>query len=810
MKHLWSLANFLRIFLALIVVATVLWPQWVIAQPDSKVEITGIDVSRFPEVSVTLYGEDLSTDLANASLTLKEDGKSVNAQSSLIDVGAQTLLVLDASQNVNGAGLVKSSRKDEMVAVVQQLTAQGYLLASKDWLGFMSFDFSSGTPVPAMLGDWNSADHNVVINEVVRYDASPAPVKTPLFDILFAALKQFEDARPPANLQRSVVIFTDGIDIISDLYRPDLINLAKEVNARIHTVQLGSPDVMQGDARKNLENLSLQTGGKYVSLNTESALTPIWQAIQTSQKQRQLTYRSTNASPRELAVESSSASGGQLRDLFAIPLPPIEPPQVRIVRPGLEAITRLLPDGREAEYNTLASEFDPQELDIEIAVDFPGSPVSRQVERVEYIVNDKTEAVTEEPFNRLTFNIAELDHGEYTLRVRATDELGLMGEASQPLTIVIDRLPAPDAGATATAAAIIAQKTTTAIETNAAATAAVLATQQAVAQMTAEAAGQDAAVAQQDAAEAQGEALAAQQEAESARGRAEIAQIGTIIAAVIALAALIFAIWAWRNPRVRQRATEIITGSLQAATEFFGFGGLDDGAQATIKGRLTLIGEAQGEIPYNIDLYGGNTRVGRDPTLVNIVVPDARVSRFHSRISEESDGSFKLWDEGSASGTYVNRDRVELSGRDLHPGDIINFGPVQYRFELMTGESTEPTHGGYDMGNDGTEIWMAEGFDNNADFSGSNDPTLMDTAYDTEYAEPGEYSDQDVTQMDLSTQMDNATPQDYYTDPEATQMDFSDNVNERTEYFEGTQMDSGNNENANHGNVGSGTEPDPR
>jgi pSer/pThr/pTyr-binding forkhead associated (FHA) protein len=97
-----------------------------------------------------------------------------------------------------------------------------------------------------------------------------------------------------------------------------------------------------------------------------------------------------------------------------------------------------------------------------------------------------------------------------------------------------------------------------------------------------------------------------------------------------------------------------------------------------------------------LDLYSGGARIGRDATVASIVINDRRVSRYHCRISEESNGSFSIWDEGSTSGTYVNNEQVTMSGRTLQAGDLINFGPLQYRFEpagssqLGTGDATEP------------------------------------------------------------------------------------------------------------------------
>ncbi|MCB0162122.1 MAG: FHA domain-containing protein, partial [Caldilineaceae bacterium] len=66
--------------------------------------------------------------------------------------------------------------------------------------------------------------------------------------------------------------------------------------------------------------------------------------------------------------------------------------------------------------------------------------------------------------------------------------------------------------------------------------------------------------------------------------------------------------------------------------------------------------------------------------MVNVPIQERRISRYHCRINEEGD-QFRLWDEGSTSGTYVNDEEVGHTGRILMHGDIIEIGPVKYRFE---------------------------------------------------------------------------------------------------------------------------------
>jgi hypothetical protein len=82
-----------------------------------------------------------------------------------------------------------------------------------------------------------------------------------------------------------------------------------------------------------------------------------------------------------------------------------------------------------------------------------------------------------------------------------------------------------------------------------------------------------------------------------------------------------------------------------------------------------------------IPLVGTNVALGRDPNLVQIPFNDRSVSRLHARIME-SNGVFRLYDEGSASGTYLNYERIGLTPRVVSDKDDLHFGRVHLRFHI--------------------------------------------------------------------------------------------------------------------------------
>jgi hypothetical protein len=107
-----------------------------------------------------------------------------------------------------------------------------------------------------------------------------------------------------------------------------------------------------------------------------------------------------------------------------------------------------------------------------------------------------------------------------------------------------------------------------------------------------------------------------------------------------------------------------------------------------------------------IPLVGSNVALGRDPNLVQIPFNDRSVSRLHARIME-NDGVYRLYDEGSASGTYLNYERIGLTPKVINDKDDLHFGRVHLQFHIAAPQADE--------GDDSTQILNAPGYDDEDD-----------------------------------------------------------------------------------------------
>ncbi len=105
-----------------------------------------------------------------------------------------------------------------------------------------------------------------------------------------------------------------------------------------------------------------------------------------------------------------------------------------------------------------------------------------------------------------------------------------------------------------------------------------------------------------------------------------------------------------------------------------------DEVDDTLIASLHLVEDAPGN-RTDIFIDEDNMAIGRDYEVAQIVFGDPSVARLHARIRRRN-GRYWLYDEGSASGTFLNHDRLGLSPRHLQDGDEIRLGHILLRFQL--------------------------------------------------------------------------------------------------------------------------------
>ena len=605
--------RYLSIFLALTVLLlsfTALDAQ----TPSPKIRITKLDVAKFPDVQIYVQGENLARELETVPLSVSEDGKSQTVvDSRLQDIGTQTVLLLDASQDITLNGATGIPRTQEVSAAIRRVVERGVLSPQSDWLA--AYAPAADEKITA-IKDW-TWDHGDLYNALYQY-APPAGIgETPLFELLYFGLNAFDNPQLNPAAQRQIVLFSDGVDNVSGVKIDDAIAQAREHNVRVHTVLLGAGTAT---SRANLERIAIMTGGTYTPLASPEALDTMWDDIAASRAQRVLSYRSTNAQPKEVTVTAQVADGDiQATSEFPAMAAPA-PVQIQIVQPAAEQ--EIIRSG--AAYTSPVESLTPAVLPVQVKFTWPEG--ERTLRRVEYTLGSDTRVVEKPPFDRIDFPIAALSEGVYGLRVQATDELGITAQ-SEPLSLRIKTsLPPAPPPVEPVCTGLTCPDTMRWL---------------------------------------------------------------TLAALGLAMAALLMAVLVFlRRPQIREMASHAVSDTIKAVTQPFVLDRRMKAAQPA-KARLVLV-EGDPSLPQTIEINGSNTRIGRDAGLSNVVLEDPRVSRYHCRIAEEANGSFRLFDEGSTSGTYVNYKPVDIRGQILQHGDQIHIGPIGLRFEVVQDTADEP------------------------------------------------------------------------------------------------------------------------
>jgi len=650
--------------LALLCLALLLpWPVQTQDGAEPVLRITHVDTAHFPDVQVQVYGSNLGAALHSVPLTLAEDGVAQTiTQREQVTVGTQTALVLDAAGDVTQRGPTGEPRYVEVGLAARRLVELQLLSPAIDRLTSISFGPDKKL---AVLRPW-SGDHQAVVDSLYIYEPAPDIGYTPLSDLVLFAASQFDDDDLAEDQERSIVVFSDGVDAVGNTELIDAITDAKNRNIRIHAVMIGPATTA---TQRNMSRLAAMTNGKYVEFTSVEALDDLWRTIAGGSNQELLTYRSGQPDPREVSVTAEMAGGETLAASRIIPALNLLPVQVNIQSPAAGQVY----ERQAAAFDTPVGELEPRAIDVQVGFDFPDK-LPRAIRRVEYQIGNLPPVVRDEPPSGQPFSVPidTLGEGDYGLRVRMVDELGLTGESSAvPLRIAEIRpaAPTPTTDPALLAEASAAQERAAAAQ----AQADEARTQAQQAQAAADAASQEAAT---------NKAAASELQTQLAGASAMLQRLSwvTVGSGALAVLALGLAIYVLSSKDRRRRATEVISGTFKTVTEPFIRPGRKGGSTAA-KARLSLVDSAgTPNLPAAIPLYAGSIRIGRDPNLVNVVIEDRRVSRLHCRIVEEG-GHFKVLDEGGKSGTYINDIDVGMDGQLLKSGDMLGIGPINYRFD---------------------------------------------------------------------------------------------------------------------------------
>jgi hypothetical protein len=648
------------------------------ASPTATVLITAVDVQAFPDLTVYVAVNDAAgqhvAQLPPAAFSLTENSAAIPADKLAVaekKVGIQAVFALDTSAPFKARDANAITRLDYIKQALLAFGAQSAPPGAQSAL-------PGAQSAPPSLAD-GIDDVTLLTPEGIRaahtsqgsefsaalstYTTTFSGAANPL-PLINQALDFASETMPRPGMPRYVVLFSNGIIINGQAASlTDLVARAQGAQVAIYTVYVGPGGTSDSVGGQSLRKLAELTGGRFLVLEKPESLTPLLSHLADQRVQYQLRYRSGMAvtGQQSFTAQVRLPDGSQMAsNPAAFPL--------RIEAPTLtfSSLPSIIQLGASASASAVIS------YSVPVAVDFPdGHP--RRLQSLELVADGQVvdqQLAPEGAALVLQWNVSGYTTGgSHTLLARVVDELGFRAE-SAPLSVTLSfgapaALAIPTiatAGATVSAAPAPAFTPFMVVGMGLLAVAVVIGAGGLWwARQTARARPGTPPPGEQAQPPARGKV--------SARDRNKTAPLPAhpSPAAPPTLPP--------SRPSPRPSAFSFHTPAL--------FPKKRPAVAAKPLGKAYLEVIEGGGAPRDaIEILGPVLRLGRDATRAEVVFQDRSMSRLHARIVEAPEGAFRIYDEGSTSGTWVNFTQIPAEGGwELKSGDLVNLGRIQLRFK---------------------------------------------------------------------------------------------------------------------------------
>ena len=594
------------------------------AQEAARVEIVQVNADSFPTITALLDVYDAEgrfvSAIGAANITVLEDGQSIPlTELNEQEIGAQIVVAINPSPPMDTRDSLGISRYDRVVEKLR-LWAENRPLEPQDKLSLVST--AGPLLVNATPSEWR--------NSLVSYQPD-ARAAIPSLQSLSFALDLIEGEQDtPLGMKHSILFITSHLpDQATVTELENLTERALLLNTRVNVWLIDTDAYFAHFSANSLKSLALQTGGKYSAFSGIEVLPDPENYFTHLRHLYTLSYESrlTSGGSHRIAVQVKFGELDLLSPDQSFGLD-IQPPNPFLLAPPAQ-IVRQAPE--EDPYNTEI--LLPAEQEIEFLVEFPDGH-QRPIKRATLFVDgEKVAEITSPPFEKFYWDLDKyISSGEHSLQIEVEDSLGLTRMSlGVPLTITIIQ---PPSGALAFF------------------------------------------------------------------GRnGSLLTLGVITVSGLFLVAILL-VGGRRSLQTFSEKRKAKAASHDPVTQPIPATKPDEGKK---KGRVPMpfSGWARGQkqikaVAYLTRLNGqGNSGVGTpipltgeemifgsDPVKVAFVLDDPSISPKHAVLVRDEEGHFRLSDQNSIAGTWVNFEKLDTQGKILAHGDIIHIGILRYKFDL--------------------------------------------------------------------------------------------------------------------------------
>jgi hypothetical protein len=454
---------------------------------------------------------------------------------------------------------------------------------------------------------------------------SPTGSETgPDFDVLARALDVAADATTNPGMGRAVLFVTPLPSQDVSLGLQSLAARANQQGVKIFIWLVASSELFFSPEAQQMMLLAEQTGGKLFAYSGQEVIPSPEEFLEGIRNAYSLAYNSqiTTSGPHQASAEVNVGGqriASQIQDFDL----EVMPPSITFVSPPMEIERVSTEDENEPEILV------PNSQDLEVLVEFPDGHVRPLSKTTLYINGEEYKTNISEPFNRFTWDLNEINSSaEYILEVEVEDGLGLTSKSLASSVLVTVGNPS------ANPLRIISQN------------------------------------------------------------RALIAGIMVAVSGVVLFLVLILGgrlrPGFWREYRRRNKVSDPVTQPVQfvqeqpvprRATWINRLRWPSGRITSTQFAQFVRLSDTNQEDTYPpIVITSQVASFGSDPDQADQLVKDGSVAELHARLTHESQGVFRLTDEGSIAGTWVNYAPIPSEGIILEQGDLVHIGRVGFRF----------------------------------------------------------------------------------------------------------------------------------
>lgn len=618
------------LFLALLL----LLPLSANAQTAVNAELTRLQTDGFPRIQalLDLHGEQgqFIHGLEPGDVTIIENDTSIPVEAlDEIRGGVRFVIALNPGPPFAVQNSQAISRLDQIVAALVGWvrSRQGTTIDDLSLVNADGTEISHASKPADLLP--------LMLQEINARNAVPS------LDVLSRAINLAVDPTPRPGMGRAILFITPPLDPQVGPALDNLVVQANQAGVDIHVWMVSSPGGYSPQSANQLQALAEQTGGKFFNYTGDESLPALEEFLEPLRSIYTLSYLSqVRGSGSQQVIAQVNTSAGQVEtppESYEIDLLPPDP---AFIAPPLE-ITRKPPeDDLDPTTDPPVEQYLPQKQSLEVLVSFPDERM-RLLTRTSLFVNGVLEAENRQPpFDLFTWDLTDITaSGPYALRVEAEDSFGLVGSSIENITQVNVELPAqpPLAWLTQNLPVISGL---------------VVLLAGAVLLMVLVIGGKI-------------------RPTIPSRGSAARRRKDPVTQPVPVA----------REPAPRQRsswADRLHWPQRHTAPHAYAF-----------LSRISETDEQTMNTP--IPITSEEVTLGSDPRQSMLVLNDPSVEPLHARLTHHENGGFRLADQGSVAGTWVNYTPISQEGINLEHGDLVHVGRIGFRFTLrQPGQTRKP------------------------------------------------------------------------------------------------------------------------